>query len=346
MIQLSIIIPAYNIEKYIEKCIRSLYSQELNLAEYEVIVIDDGSPDNLNEIVKNLQKEFNNLRLIRQENKHAGGARNTGIREAQGKYILFVDPDDYVLPNTLLYLLDRVEKEDLDVLATKYSTSKSTTLTDKKSQVLTGGAFLKEYGYSHCIWLHIIRKDLLTDNKILFREKIGRHDGDFMAKVIFYANRIQYIPFVFYVYLIREGSITQTFKVETLIADVLMNQAINDFNESIVRQKDKEAYKVLQRTIWYSLHSYTKGSLKYSLKDIRRVFKTIQNIGLLDTLYPINRVEKVQKILIQRSPFIYSVSLHLLKIFVWFYRLRFKCCGQRYEKLKKENYAKWLCRIK
>jgi len=328
MIRLSIILPAYNVEKYIERCIRSLYCQELALAEYEVIVVDDGSPDNLHEIVKNLQKEFENLILIRQENKHVGGARNTGIREAKGEYILFVDPDDYILPNTLLYLLNRMKEEDLDVLRTEFAFATpekvTLTLTGKDSPVLPGNIFFKKYGVDHSACVHVIRKNLLTGNNILFREKTPREDGDFMSKVTFFAKRIQHISFIFYVYFTREDSITHTAKIETFIADILMIQVINDFNESVVKQKDGEAYKIFQRGIEQSIRSFAKLSLNYSLRDIITIFKTIQEIRLLETLHPVCFMDKANKLLIIHFPFLYSVSLQLLKIPVWVYRLRFK----------------------
>lgn len=110
MIKLSIIVPIYNVEQYVEECIRSLYRQDIPISEYEVICVDDCSPDNSAAIVERLQKEYPTLRLIHNErNKKLGGARNTGLKEAKGEYILFVDSDDMLKPNCLKQLVDLMD---------------------------------------------------------------------------------------------------------------------------------------------------------------------------------------------------------------------------------------------
>ena len=117
MIRLSFIVPVYNVEPYIEECIRSLYNQDIPQEVYEVICVDDCSPDGSRAIVERLQKEYPTLKLlIHTENKRQGGARNTGMKVAQGRYIWFVDSDDYIKPNCLKSLLEQAEKEDLDIL--------------------------------------------------------------------------------------------------------------------------------------------------------------------------------------------------------------------------------------
>ena len=114
--RLSIIIPAYKVADYIEKCIRSLEDQDIPKSDYEIIVTNDGSPDNSKEIVEKLQQEFNNIMLINQENQGVSMARNNGIAIAKGKYILPIDPDDYVVPNTFKRVLSKADQNDLDVL--------------------------------------------------------------------------------------------------------------------------------------------------------------------------------------------------------------------------------------
>ena len=92
MKSLSIIIPIYNVAPYVERCIRSLEDQDIPKDDYEIICINDGSPDNCREIVEQLQQEFSNIILINQENQGVSMARNNGIDLSEGKYLLFVDP--------------------------------------------------------------------------------------------------------------------------------------------------------------------------------------------------------------------------------------------------------------
>ena len=122
MLRLSFIVPVFGVEKYIEECIRSLYHQDIPKEEYEVICVDDCSPDNSAVIIERLQSEYPTLKLLRHtENKRQGGARNTGLREAQGRYVWFIDSDDYIQPNCLKALLNQAESEQLDVLQIYYA---------------------------------------------------------------------------------------------------------------------------------------------------------------------------------------------------------------------------------
>ena len=105
MKRLSVVIPMYNVEPYVERCIRSLLQQDLPLNDYEIICVNDGSPDRSGEIVERLQKEYSNIILINQQNQGVSRARNRGIHEAGSKYVLFIDPDDYIRENTLNMVL-------------------------------------------------------------------------------------------------------------------------------------------------------------------------------------------------------------------------------------------------
>ena len=99
---LSFIVPVYNVSLYVEQCIRSLYAQNIPKDDYEVIVVDDCSPDNSKDIVIGLQSEFKDLKLISlKENVKLGSARNVGLQNATGKYIWFIDSDDYIQPDVL-----------------------------------------------------------------------------------------------------------------------------------------------------------------------------------------------------------------------------------------------------
>ena len=111
----SIIVPVYNVEKYLPRCLDSVLDQEFD--DYEIIAVDDESPDNSIDILNEYQKKTEKLKIIRQKNKGLGGARNTGIKEAAGEYLIFLDSDDYISPKMLSSLNEYLKKEDLDILA-------------------------------------------------------------------------------------------------------------------------------------------------------------------------------------------------------------------------------------
>lgn len=117
---LSIIVPIYKVEPYLRKCVDSLLVQDLSPEEYEIILVDDGSPDDCGKIADEYAARFSNVRGIHQENGGLSVARNTGIMTAQGKYIQFVDSDDYLEPDVLGSLVGRAERDDLDVLRFNY----------------------------------------------------------------------------------------------------------------------------------------------------------------------------------------------------------------------------------
>lgn len=114
--KLSVIIPVYNVEKYVIRCINSVVQNDLESSAYEIIVVDDESPD---DSVKTIQSHFQdvaNLKVISQKNKGLGGARNTGILNAKGTFLLFLDADDYLVPNTLSQIVNQAIATQLEVL--------------------------------------------------------------------------------------------------------------------------------------------------------------------------------------------------------------------------------------
>ena len=119
MKELSIIVPVYNVEGYIEKCLSSLVTQDILMNDYEIIVINDGSTDNSLTFVEKFANGFSCIKVYSQHNQGLGSARNTGIRHSTGHYLMFVDGDDFVEPN-LGSVIKRAKEMDLDVL--RYTT--------------------------------------------------------------------------------------------------------------------------------------------------------------------------------------------------------------------------------
>lgn len=116
MIKLSIIVPIYGVDQYLRKCVDSLLAQDLPLSEYEIILVDDESPDTCPQICDEYAAAHENIRVIHRENGGLSAARNSGIEIAQSDYLMFVDSDDYIEPNVLKGLMAQVERDNLDVL--------------------------------------------------------------------------------------------------------------------------------------------------------------------------------------------------------------------------------------
>ena len=134
---LSIIIPVYNCENYIENCLQSIINQKLNM-DYEIICINDGSTDSSLSVMNKIAINNKNIKIISQKNRGLSGARNTGLNNSKGKYILFVDSDDFICDNSINYYYDRIVKEEADIIIgrickyiSKYDTLFSLPYTNK-----------------------------------------------------------------------------------------------------------------------------------------------------------------------------------------------------------------------
>ena len=223
MKQLSIIIPMFNVAPYVDKCIRSLEDQDISKEEYEIICVNDGSPDNCKEIVEKLQKEFSNIILINQHNQGVSVARNNAIKKADGKYILSIDPDDYVVSNSFKRILEKIEGKQLDVLYLSFEILDfdrnaiwKTNYVEQSKNIYTGvegyfasrGATVKDPDRSVAI---LYRREILLKYKIFYPPDVPfLEDGLFLAKVCSVAKSIGFDDSDFYLRISRHGSATHS----------------------------------------------------------------------------------------------------------------------------------------
>jgi glycosyltransferase involved in cell wall biosynthesis len=220
---LSIIVPIYNVETYIEKCIRSLEVQNISKNDYEIICINDGSPDASREIVLSLQKEFENIVLIDQDNQGVSRARNNGIEKATGKYLMFIDPDDFVTVNSLDRLLKTIESRGAQLAIVEYiflnqdgSPVGTRTCKQYEGKVFTGieAYFLiREKGQIQAdLAIGILFElDFLKNNYLRYLPDVSYlEDGEFLARVHCLAQRCIFISDPFYINVVRLGSATHS----------------------------------------------------------------------------------------------------------------------------------------
>lgn len=206
MKRISIIVPFYNVEPYIEKCIHSLFIQDVPQEEYEVICVDDCSTDGSRAIVEKLQDTYPTLQLLcHTENKRQGGARNTGLKFARGEYVWFVDSDDYVLPNVLHTIITEAERNKLDIL--QFNTEK--TLPPYTS-IMNGVEYaLLNTDWSSrlpLMWRTVFSRSFLLNNNLSFVEYVQFEDTDFALRSYLVARKVQFINYPAYIYCIHSDS--------------------------------------------------------------------------------------------------------------------------------------------
>lgn len=218
MIKVSFILPCYNVEPYIARCLDSLLMQDLPQDEYEIICVNDCSPDHLRDVVLEYQKRYPIVRLIEHTvNKTAGGARNTGLDAAKGKYIWFVDPDDMVSQGVMSPIFDKAESEDLDILYFNFDSDKHLKKKELNTlppgSAMDGETFLNTFFQNNLtgvctIWRAIYKKEYLDSNAIRFPQIKSSQDVVFAWKSIFMATRVSSIQTIGYIYFRRQNSTT------------------------------------------------------------------------------------------------------------------------------------------
>jgi glycosyltransferase involved in cell wall biosynthesis len=226
LVDLSIIVPIYNVEEYLEECLNSVYA--IKGITTEVILINDGSTDSSITIINNFLSKFENKTIfINQDNKGLSGARNAGIAKTKGKYILFVDSDDLIVPEKVQFIVDYAVKNSLDLLQ-----AKSRTFGDTASRVMPVPAVMlvlpvssgRDYLQAYCncasikkqdfrpeAWLLLIKSTVLLENKLRFQEGMYFEDELMTPTILLHCNRVKMLDVIFYHYRIRPNSITTTF---------------------------------------------------------------------------------------------------------------------------------------
>lgn len=244
-LELSIIIPVYNVEKYLEECLNSVL--EIRGINYEVLVVNDGSPDNSQKIIDEYCKKNDRIKSFTKENGGLSSARNYGLEKAQGDYIWFVDGDDLVVSSEFEKLFYGVKSSDLDVALANYNSFyNKNDIKIKKIEkfkeveslpVLTG----KEYFdfsdnknlFNVMVWKNIYRREFLLEENILFENGLIFEDELFSRIAINRAKKVKY--FDYYIYLYRqnvEGSIMKNSNTKLInyykVSKLLTGEILND----------------------------------------------------------------------------------------------------------------------
>ena len=265
MIKVSVIVPVYNVEKYLEKCLDSLASQTLK--ELEVIIVNDGSPDNSEKIIDKYVKKYQNFYGYKKKNGGLSSARNYGIKYAKGEYIAFLDSDDYVRNDMYLKMYDKAVSDNFDMVVCDVN-----YVFDDKEYVVTSNIKTDTTNNKKTMkniypaaWNKIFKKELLTKNDVYFKEGVWFEDVEFIYRLLPYVKNIGVVHEPFNQYVQREGSITNT--VNKKIYDYVYNM-----NGVIDFYKERKLYDEYRKELEYSYVRYVyatfvKSTLRYDYKD-------------------------------------------------------------------------------
>lgn len=270
MPKVSVIVPVYNTEKYLERCINSIISQSFK--DFELILINDGSKDKSLSIMKEYSRKDKRIKVFDQNNKGPALTRNFGINKAKAKYVMFIDSDDYIDDNYIQDYYNAISKEDLDIVIGGYK-----RVVEKK---VTFTLQLKQGEFSKYIITgpvcRIVRKQFLTDNKIEFLDTNSSEDVYFNLMIYNKTKKIKIIDNIGYNYFYNKNSLSNTahkgFKKEIKIIELL--DLIN-VEESYNLELNQ--YYIIRYIIWYLLYSGRTASSSSFVEEYNKLFTWLNN---------------------------------------------------------------------
>lgn len=289
--KLSFILPCFNVESYIESCLDSLLNQNISHTEYEIICVNDCSNDNTSDIIWNYEKKFPNIRSIDHTiNRKSGPSRNTGLENARGRYVWFVDADDMIKPGALSYLLGICEKDELDELFFNFDAINDegevihTSQKFENSQlVLSGLEFVHRFFSGRLsdisiIWHQIYRREFLLDNHFRFPETNMGEDAPFAWRTVLNAIRVKSVSDVCYRYRHNDKSMTAEIKVKP--NPVMLFEKSFIFGKEVTQlavemeNTDKQIVLELKNIAKWHINSFKEPLLDgYSTTDLKKFYQ-------------------------------------------------------------------------
>lgn len=291
---LSVIIPVYNCQLFIRKCLDSVLSQKIDL---EVICVDDGSTDNSKSIIESYMEQYQNIILIEQSNKGAGIARNVGTRIARGKYVHYLDSDDWVKTNLYETIIAEMETDNLDVCMFAYYRYDSKTdsviikripIQEEKSKIVS----INDYSYKLINnglvmpWNKIIKRNVIIDNSIVFDDTKCANDRTFYFALITRAHRVKLVntPLMYYRVNLDHSLTSNTRLINFSDHFTVYHSTMNVISD----QKDYIKKQIINREIEDMLGWYWHGSIEYTPRihqQLSDFFNEISNSKLIDSNY-------------------------------------------------------------
>ena len=292
---LSIIIPCYNAQDHIERFLVNLSNQSLKVSEYEVILIDDGSKDNTANIIENLKSSYKNIIFYRQKNQGPGVARNYGLKLAKGKYVYFLDVDDYIAYNSLSILLNYLEKYDLDLIGFNTRITENYNLLELNNKAInseisvTNGIDYITENRHHRLepWWYITKREYLLKIGFIFEEGVFLEDAIFTINVLKSAKRFAHIPLDAHRYITSPSS-TMRSKNQKHLDKLIMSyvELILKLNEMITKTSSasevcnpKFVENIKYRSNANVLYMFFKiVSSNHTIKDINKIISKLKFI--------------------------------------------------------------------
>jgi len=323
MPKVTLIIPVYNSEKYIAKCLDSILKQ--TYTNYEILIVNDGSRDNSEQIICEYKNKYpEKIIFIEQENKGVSITRNESIKKANGKYIMFIDNDDYIDSNYIETFINEAEKGDYDVVLGGYR-----RITENKKVLRT--LKLKNTEWSKLMivspWAKIYKKQFLIDNNITFLKNNLGEDVFFNLKAMFVSKKIKIIDYIGYNWFFNTKSVSNTIQknITQLQVYELLDGCYNELKEANVLEQNYEIIEAyfIRYILWLLYFSTKKLDKQTIYKEYDKLFnwleKNFPNYRKNHLIGFNKPYGEVLSIRIFTKFFLVAHKLHLAKILIYLY---------------------------
>ena len=345
----SIIVPAYNSEKYLKECLNSIYHFN-SVKDFELIIINDKSNDNTNKIISKFKKKYTNIVYIRnKKNLGVAESRNIGIKKSKNKYIIFVDSDDYVNKNLIKIIKNKnydliISRNYNSVIANKKKIRrklyKNIRKVKKNTQLIN--FFNKNYAANEC-WNYIYKRDFLVRNEILFSKKISiAEDQEFICKVILHSNTFSFNRINFYNNRIASGNLSHNFSIKN--AKSLLKTFLNLYKLYLISNNNQKNFLIKRIDTPY--REFIPFALTFKKKEQIKNFKNIIKKAKFNIASRNNKVHKqFYDLLFHYNSFLKAINKKFLDQIINFRKKDFFLFGLNiYSKMmflyfKKKDYS-------
>lgn len=292
---LSIIVPAYNVEQYLARCVDSCESIDVPREDFELIIINDGSSDATLQVANDCAQRYRNIEVLSQPNQGQSVARNAGIKCAKGEYLWFIDSDDYVLPNGVGEVLNQCRKHNIDIsffrmcIETSDGKSYLSEMICEETNTIICGKNVVLSGYSGgSVCNSFYSRNFLNGNDLWFFSGIIHQDCELSIRAVAQAERVMQFDVPLYVYFYNSQSCTRSKDYNKLrkayISDAVISEKFRTFAAGLAdKQLQRHIIKVSNSIVVGSLLMQLRSQNKYKHALLREYWKEIE----ARDLYPI-----------------------------------------------------------
>ena len=258
MPKVSLIIPVYNVENYIEKCLDSVVNQTLK--DMEIIIVNDGSQDKSKQKIEKYLKKYSSIKYLEKENGGLSDARNYGMPHATGEYIAFLDSDDYVEKTMYEEMYNIAKKENADMVECDFVWEYPNKKREDIGEFYHSKKEMIEKGHV-VAWNKLIKREIIEKTKIIFPVGLRYEDMEFFYKLVPYIDKVSFVKKCFVHYVQRENSIANTQNVRTKEIFTILDNVIKYYKENGLYEEYKDELEYI----------YVKFLLCSSLKRICKI---------------------------------------------------------------------------